>query len=412
MTAVLRNAGDRHILCTALCTLLVLLSFCVASPAADIAVEEARPEGRGSEAVEDPDDGRRGRVDVVPEPPWGGWGDWEHGHPWHHHGAPRVQVWVDRGPWGVYAPGDPLWVFFRVDRSAYVTIIDYTTDGEVRVLFPNRWSGSSFVRPDRTYRIPRDGRYSLRIAGPGGVETLVACAHEAPWPGGRGGAWVPPRRPHRGRVIVEGRPGPWHSPGRRGRVVVPSPPVWPVPEPWYDRPGSWSCDQISFRVAGLGWGYDHPHGDPWHGDPHGWYGDPWRGDRDQGRRDGRERPAAPRIIFRDVFTIDDDDDAYYHEIAQGAVLVVECVEGRSGEPTELEGRIERNGQRRDEVLFRIDVEGRRGHRPNTDRVYEELLEDEDVRLEMRVVDFATERPGRWDPPLIRWIRFEVEVLRD
>ena len=407
MTHVLRNAGERHVLCAALLSLLVLLSFGGRSSAADIAVEETRSERNSGGVVVTPDGEERGRVVVVPEPNWGGWSGWDDVHPWHHHDAPRVQLWIDRGPWGVYRPGDRLWVSFRVDRPCQVTIIDYATDGDVRVLFPNRWSGSGSVRPGRTYRIPRDGQYSLRIAGPGGIETLVACAHESPWPSGHGGAWIPPRRSNRGRVIVEGRSGPWHSPGRPGRVVVPSPGYWPVPHLWHEYPGRWSCDEISFRVAGYGWG---PHGSsdgPWDDwgeewGPHGRGDDRWWSREDDG----------PRVLFRDVFTINDDDDAFFHEIGEHAVLVVECVESRSGEPTEIEGRIERRDEDRHETLFRIDVEGRRGHRPNTERVYRELFEREDVRLEMRVLDYSTERPGRWDAPVIRWIRFEIELLRD
>lgn len=402
MTHVLRRTGDELLLWTALVSLLVLLSLSATSPAADLAAEEVPHEGGPGAVVVEPD-GDRGRIAVVPDPPYNNWNHWNDGHPWYHHGAPRVQIWVDRGPDAVYSPGDRLWVFFRVDRPSYVTVIDYAPDGSVRVLFPNRWSGSGYVRPGRTYRIPESGRYSLRIAGPGGVETLVACAHEVPWPSGQSGFWVPPSRSHRGRVIVEGRSGSWHRPGRPGRVVVPHPSYWPVPSWWVDRPGSWSCDEVSFRVVPYGW-----YGDPWRGDA--WYDDPWRGDpHGYGRDDDRHGNG---LIARRVFTIDDTDDAFYHEIDDDVVLVVECTEGRSGEPTEIVGRIDRKGEARDDVLFRIDVEGRRGHTPNTDRVYEERLEREDMRLEIRVLDFATDRPGRWDPPVIRWIRFEMELRRD
>jgi hypothetical protein len=401
MTDVLRTACDRRILWTALLALLVLLSWSAASSSAEMAVEEARPEGDGPHAVGERDGGERGRVVVVPEPSWDGWDVWEQGHPWYHHGAPRVQLWIDRGPWSVYEPGDRLWVSFRVDRSCYVTILDYTTDGDVRVLFPNRWSGSGFVRSGVTYRIPQSGRYSLRIAGPGGVETLVACAHEAPWPSGQSGVWIPPRRSTRGRVIVEGRPGYRHSPGRPGRVVVPSPGYWPVPDRWHGTPAAWSCDEVSFRVAGYGWDGHWPRDGSWPPDP--WDdGSGWRDDSDRG----------PRVLLRDTFTIDDESDAYFRDILESAVLIVECVEGRAGDPTEIVGRIDRPGDGQDETLFVIDVEGRRGHRPDRDREYEEFLEREKAHLRMRVVDFSVERPDRWDPPVIRWIRFEVEIVED
>jgi len=126
------------------------------------------------------------RLVVDPEPTWSGWGERHDG--WHD-GGPRIDVWVDRGDWATYWPGDRLWVYFRVDRPCFVTIIDYATDGTVDVVYPNRWSGSNFVRPGRTYRVPESRRYSLRIAGPGGVEKLVACAHQAPWPSGPGRHW-------------------------------------------------------------------------------------------------------------------------------------------------------------------------------------------------------------------------------
>jgi len=98
MTHVLRNAGERHVLCAALLSLLVLLSLGGRSSAADIAVEETRSERNSGGVVVTPDGEERGRVVVVPEPNWGGWSGWDDVHPWHHHDAPRVQLWIDRGP--------------------------------------------------------------------------------------------------------------------------------------------------------------------------------------------------------------------------------------------------------------------------------------------------------------------------
>jgi hypothetical protein len=355
------------------------------------------------------DDGTRSnRVVVTPEPTWNGWGDWHDG--WND-GGPRVDVWVDRGDWSVYRPGDRLDVFFRVDRSCYVTIVDYAPDGSVSILFPNRWCGSNFVSAGRTYRIPESRMYSLRIAGSGGEETLFACAHSAPWPSVSGGGyWIPPYQPHRGRVIV-GRPGGNHPPGRQsgrrspwgqGRVVVGSGSGWPVHPDWHDRRERWGCDSVTFQVEsghpwsrrGSGWRdqYQSPN-DGHEGDGH-WYGD-------------------HGTIFRDDFRMGRCSDSYYRNIEgrqSPMVLNIECVESRKGDPTEIVGRIVWEDGWGSETVFRIDVEGKHGDRPVEGRVYEAGTGD--LTVEIRVDDFSVDMGKPWQLPRIKWIEFDVEVLSD
>jgi len=344
---------------------------------------------RGAKVTEDavavPEPGRleggvgAERVVVDPEPAWDGWGEW-------HDGGPRIDVWVDRGDWGSYRSGDRLWVYFRVDRECYVTIIDYATDGSVDVVFPNRWSGSNFARPGRTYRVPESRRYSLRIAGPGGVETLVACAHQSPWPSGPRGRWIPPSRPRRGRVVVGG-PGGRVPPGRPGRAVSPGR-VWPIPYEWHARPTGWGCDEVSFHVVGDGW---------WHGGPRG--SDSWDGGHD---------------VFHDRFRMRDCGDSFYRDVyfaGRSAAINIECTESRSGDPTEIVGRLILDGGWGSRPLFRIDVEGRHGDRPVRGRTYVEHAGP--LRVEVRVDDFEIERHGTsWTPARIDWIRFDVRAFGD
>ncbi len=360
--------------------------------------EPERVEGRVSEE----------RLVVDPEPEWHGWGEWHDG--WHD-GGPRIDVWVDRGDWATYWPGDRLWVYFRVDRPCFVTIIDYAPDGRVDVVYPNRWSGSNFVRPGRTYRVPESRRYSLRIAGPGGVEKLVACAHQAPWPGGPRGYWIPPRRPRRGRVVV-GRPGGHGPPGRPGRVVPPGRPgrvvsperpsrvvspgrpgrvvsprgVWPVPHDWHDRPSHWGCDSVSFYVAGDGWWHDGA-----------WDSDPWHGGDD---------------VFHDRFKMRRCVDSFYRDVyfaGRSIVISIECTESRSGDPTEIVGRVIWGGGWDSQPLFRIDVEGRHGDRPVRGRVYAAHVGP--LRIEVEIDDFEVDgSKKRWTPARIDWIRFDVRAF--
>jgi len=349
------------------------------------------------------------RVVVAPEPPhWSGWGEW---YPGQHRSAPRIQVWVDRGEWSTYRPGDRLWVYFRVDRPCYVTILDYSPDGRVSTIYPSRWSGSPFVSPGHTYVLPESRSYSLRIAGVGGVETLVACAHETPWPGGPGGAWIPRHQPNRGRVVV-GRPGGSPPPGWHGRVVI-GPGNWPVPPQWQDRPELWSCDSVSFRVEADGWNDGRYGDDGWRDDGRDYDGgwDDWnghRGDTDGGPwRDDGDR----RATLHDRFRMNDCSDGYSVGFDLGptdATIKINCVESSKGDPTEIVGRISMKNNWGDDVVFRLDVEGDHGARPEQGRVF--IRQWGDTRVEIEVTGYKMANIKNWQVARIDWIEFEVSVF--
>ncbi len=385
---------------------LALVATTQPAPAASV-MEEDEAMGSGARPV---DEGvRQDRVVVAPEPPqWSGWGEW---YPGQHRSAPRIQVWVDRGEWSTYYPGDRLWIYFRVDRPCYVTILDYSPDGRVSTIYPSRWSGSSFVSPGRTYRIPESRAYSLRIAGTAGVETLVACAHEAPWPSGPGGAWIPRHQPNRGRVVV-GRPGGSPPPGWYGRVVV-GPRNWPVPPQWHDRPELWSCDSVSFRVAGDGrndgWYDDGDWRDDGRGYDGGW-GD-WNGDRRDYHGVPRWRDGERRTVLQDRFRMSDCSDDYSVGFDIGptdATIRIDCVESSRGDPTEIVGRFSMKDHWGDDALFRIDVEGDHGERPEQGRVFARQWGD--TRVEVEVTGYRMVTGKNWQIPRINWIEFEVRVF--
>ena len=385
-------------------TALIVLAASEPAPAANV-TEETTVVGEGSRPVDG--DSRSERVVVAPEPPqWIGWDD---RHPYQHRSAPRIRMWVDRGEWSTYYPGDRLWVYFRVDRPCFVTILDYSPDGRVSTIYPSRWSGSTFVSPGRTYRIPESRRYSLRIAGAGGVETLVACAHETPWPSGPGGAWIPRHHPNRGRVVV-GRPGGSPPPGWRGRVVV-GPGHWPVPPTWHDRPELWSCDSVSFYVDVGGWGGGY-YDDRRDYDSDG-YPDVWDGYRDGGYRDWDAHgwTGEPRTILRDRFRMNDCGDDYSCGVDVGAtdaVISIDCIESTKGDPTEIVGRMAMEEHWGDDVLFRLDVRGEHGERPREGRVF--VRQWGGVRVEVEVTGYGMAPTKHWQKPRIDWIEFEVRAF--
>lgn len=371
---------------------LVSLMVCRVPALGAAAIEEEKPKSEEPARVDG--DASQQKIVVEPQPWWPGDGEWSE---WGRPDAPRISVWVDRGEWANYEPGDRIAVFFRVDRPCYVTILDYTTTGEVEVLFPTPWSRSSLVQPHEVYRIPDTSRYALRIAGPEGVETIVACAHEAAWPAGFSAAWMLPgrlaqqpqqwqqprdRRGHgavvvgRGAVVVDPR-GPRGS--RRGRVVV-EPRSWPVPPAWHDAPEQWSCDEVSFYVAG-GWSW----------------------------QDG---PRGPRPVLLEQFEMWRCSDEFSREIRAGdetAEVAIRCIESESGRPTEIVGRVKSDDGWESETLFRIDAEGERGDPPRKGRTYEERIGS--LRVEVEVLDVELSDWAQ-ESRRIEWIRFEVRAFVD
>ena len=312
------------------------------------------------------------RVVVEPGPDWSGWNDWNDSC---RDGRLRVQAWVDRGDWATYSPGDLMWVYFRVNRPCHVTIIDYAPDGGVDVVYPNRWSGSRLVHPGRVYRVPESRMFSLRIAGSGGVETLVVCAHEAPWPSGPGGMWLPPHHPRGGRVAVGGdrrRP----PPRGRGIVVLPGDASWNAPPAWHEHTGGWSCDYVTFRVSS----------------DHGWH-------------DGTH--------FQDTFTMRRPADRFCEDVCiqgESGSLRIECTESSHGDPTEIAGHFSWGGGWGSMPLFRIDVDGRHGERPHRGTTFVEHAGP--ARIEVEILDLEIEHASRWRPERIDWIRFGIRVTTD
>lgn len=77
--------------------------------------------------------------------------------------SPQVSVSVDRGEGGKYYEGDPITIRYRTTGGGYINLVQYRTDGGVRVLVRNQFipAGSNQVFNDS-------------ISGPSGTESLVA----------------------------------------------------------------------------------------------------------------------------------------------------------------------------------------------------------------------------------------------
>ena len=93
----------------------------------------------------------------------------------------KVDVWTDKGDNAKYNVGEKLIIYFKVTQDAYVYIWDINANGEVRLIFPNKYNQDNFVRANIVYSIPssRD-TYSLKIAPPAGREVVHILASKTP----------------------------------------------------------------------------------------------------------------------------------------------------------------------------------------------------------------------------------------
>ncbi|MGC8840197.1 MAG: DUF4384 domain-containing protein [Candidatus Sumerlaeaceae bacterium] len=144
-----------------LCLLLALAAVPPSVPAAAVV------EGAGSYKplqgeYEAP--GVSSRVAIVPRP---------------REGVLKVNIQTDRSRYHI---GDPIRIYFSVNRDAYVFIFNTDAAGITRQIFPNYYDRDNYLRAGRRYMIP-DRTYDLEINGPQGNEklTIVAVAQDFPF---------------------------------------------------------------------------------------------------------------------------------------------------------------------------------------------------------------------------------------
>ena len=90
----------------------------------------------------------------------------------------KIDIWTDKKR---YRVGEEIRFHFRSDRDCYLTLIDYETNGTVKILFPNRYYRDNFIGAGKTYVIPgREYGFKLTIEPPPGIERLKAIATTEP----------------------------------------------------------------------------------------------------------------------------------------------------------------------------------------------------------------------------------------
>lgn len=73
-----------------------------------------------------------------------------------------------------YPIGSNVQILLDLSQRAYVYVFNYDTEGQLRLIFPNRYSQQNQLSPGR-YELP-DGSYNFSVTGPPGVEFVQAVA--------------------------------------------------------------------------------------------------------------------------------------------------------------------------------------------------------------------------------------------
>jgi hypothetical protein len=90
----------------------------------------------------------------------------------------NIDIWTDKKR---YRAGEVIRFFFRTDRDCYLTLIDYETSGAIKVLFPNLFHQSNYIKEGRTYSIfDPESEVKLTVEPPTGIEKVKAIATTEP----------------------------------------------------------------------------------------------------------------------------------------------------------------------------------------------------------------------------------------
>jgi hypothetical protein len=77
----------------------------------------------------------------------------------------------------VYNIGDAITMTFSSEEDAYLTILDFTSSGQMLVLFPNKWVSDNHVKAGQEVKIPASGqKFSMKAGGPVGIDVVKAIA--------------------------------------------------------------------------------------------------------------------------------------------------------------------------------------------------------------------------------------------
>jgi hypothetical protein len=73
--------------------------------------------------------------------------------------------------------GDDLELTLKVSQDCYITLLNIDSDGNITMVFPNGYSGNSFVKAGQTVNIPGDYNFNLNPSLPKGSTETTEILH-------------------------------------------------------------------------------------------------------------------------------------------------------------------------------------------------------------------------------------------
>jgi hypothetical protein len=86
----------------------------------------------------------------------------------------KVEIWTEKDK---FSNGDKIKFFVRADRDCYLSLVHVDALGKVKILFPNYYAPSNFVKGKRTYSVPSENAgFDFVASEPFGYEIVRAIA--------------------------------------------------------------------------------------------------------------------------------------------------------------------------------------------------------------------------------------------
>ena len=84
----------------------------------------------------------------------------------------NIKVWTDKNEYEI----DQEIVFnIKSDKSGYLTLLDISPNGNITVIFPNKYHEDNFIRQEVTYKVPTPSYgFDFKVQGPTGLERIKA----------------------------------------------------------------------------------------------------------------------------------------------------------------------------------------------------------------------------------------------
>jgi len=94
----------------------------------------------------------------------------------------EIDVKVDKGCGKSYTVGENITIYFKSNKDCYLTLLEFSPAGRIRLLLPNRYRKDNFFKANREYAIPSaSDKFRFEVTRPLGKATIRAIATTSPW---------------------------------------------------------------------------------------------------------------------------------------------------------------------------------------------------------------------------------------